>query len=83
MSRSCISAFVKISNKNLKCFQVVDEDVGQPEVVDKLQVDGEHGVYVGDVEVAEVGVGDVEAWLLPHDVEVAGELHTILLTSLQ
>ena len=52
-------------------------------MVDELQVDGEHGVYVGDVEVAEVGVGDVEAWLLPHDGEVAGELHTILLTSLQ
>ena len=40
-------------------------------MVDELQVDWEHSVYVGDVEVAEVGVGDVEAWLLPHDVEVA------------
>ena len=79
MSRSCISAFAKILNKNLKCFQVVDEDVGQPEVVDKLQVDGEHGVDVGDVEVAEIGVGDVEAGLLPHHVEVAGELDTVLL----
>lgn len=48
-------------------------------MVDKLQVDGEHGVDVGDVEVAEIGVGDVEAGLLPHHVEVAGELHAVLL----
>ena len=48
-------------------------------MVDKLQVDGEHGVDVGDVEVAEIGVGDVEAGLLPHHVEVAGELDTVLL----
>ena len=48
-------------------------------MVDKLQVDGEHGVDVCDVEVAEIGVGDVEAGLLPHHVEVAGELDTVLL----
>ena len=48
-------------------------------MVDELQVDGEHGVYVGDVEVAEVGVGDVQPGLLPHHVEVARELHAVLL----
>ena len=64
---------------NLKRFEVVNENIRKPEVVDELQVDGEHGVDVGDVEVAEIGVGDVEAGLLPHHVEVAGELDTVLL----
>ena len=48
-------------------------------MIDKLEVDGKHGVQVGDVEVAEVTVGNVEARLLPHHVEVAGELHAVLL----
>ena len=48
-------------------------------MVDQLQVDRKHGVQVRDVEVAEVGVGDVQPGLLPHHVEVAGELHAVLL----
>ena len=64
---------------HLKCFEVVDKDVWEPEVVDQLQVDRKHGVQVRDVEVAEVGVGDVQPGLLPHHVEVAGELHAVLL----
>ena len=48
-------------------------------MIDKLEVDRKHGVQVGDVEVAEVTVGNVEARLLPHHVEVAGELHAVLL----
>ena len=48
-------------------------------MVHQLQVDGKHGVEVSDVEVAEIGVGDVQPGLLPHHVEVAGELHAVLL----
>ena len=48
-------------------------------MVDEFQVDGEHGVYVGYVEVAEVGIGDVEPGLLPHYIEVTGEFHAVLL----
>ena len=48
-------------------------------MVDQLQVDRKHGVQVRDVEVAEVGVRDVQPGLLPHHVEVAGELHAVLL----
>ena len=64
---------------DLKCFEVVDEDVREPKVVDQLQVNRKHGVQVRDVEVAQVGVGDVQPGLLPHHVEVAGELDTVLL----
>ena len=69
----------RVEPAHLKCFQVVDKDVWEPEVIDKLEVDRKHGVQVGDVEVAEVTVGNVEAGLLPHHVEVAGELHAVLL----
>ena len=68
-----------VKSPNLKCFEVVDKDVWEPKVVDELQVDRKHGVQVRDVEVAEVGVGDVQPGLLPHHVEVAGELHAVLL----
>ncbi len=30
--------------KNLECLEVVDEDVGEPELLHQLQVDRNHGV---------------------------------------
>ena len=34
----------RVYSTHLKCFEVVDKDVWEPEVVDQLQVDGKHGV---------------------------------------
>ena len=33
------------SFNHLECLEVVDKDIGEPEMVDQLQVDGDHGVH--------------------------------------
>ena len=30
---------------HLECLEVVDKDIGEPEMVDQLQVDRDHGVH--------------------------------------
>ena len=30
---------------HLECLEVVDKDIGEPEMVDQLQVHGDHGVH--------------------------------------
>jgi len=58
-----------------------DEDVWQPEVVDELEVDRDHGLR-GDDGVVQLGqepLGDPESRLLPQDVEVRAEGDGVLL----
>ena len=63
----------------LEGLEVVDEDIWQPQMVDKLQVDRNHGVAVTGVYVVHERVGDVQAGLLPHHVKVGTELNAVLL----
>ena len=63
----------------LEGLEVVDEDIWQPQMADKLQVDRNHGVAVAGVDVVHERVGDVQAGLLPHHVEVGTELNAVLL----
>lgn len=56
--------------------QVVDEDVGDPEILDELQ---RHGYVLGQGGVVGVGRVDVEPSLLPLHVEVGGEGDTVVL----
>ena len=67
----------------LESFQVVDEDVRQPELVHQLQVDGDHGLLgeAGGVHVGEEEGGDLQPGLRPHHVEVRTELDTVLLNT--
>ena len=90
---------------HLECLEVVDKDIGEPEMVDQLQVDGDHGVHavagghVGQV-LGEAGLKvqcwnifqfqcfnkyfyrNEETWFPPHHIEVAAELHTVLLENI-
>ena len=63
----------------LESFEVIDEDIWQPEMIDQLQVDRDHGVTVAGVDVVQERVGDVQSGLLPHHVEVGAELDAVLL----
>ena len=67
----------------LESLEIVDEDVGEPELVDELEVDGDHGALAevgAGVEVIEEEARDLQPRLPPHDVEVRAELHTVLLS---
>ena len=57
----------------LECFEVVDEYVGKPELVDKLQVDRDHGALAqprAGVEVSQEDERDLQPRLPPHHIKV-------------
>ena len=58
---------------HLEGLQVVDEDVGQPEVLDKLHTGGHHHSLRG------VGCDHVQPWLVPLHVEVHGDRDAVVL----
>ena len=51
----------------LESLKIVDEDVGQPEVVDELEVDRDHRLRGDDgvVQLRQEPLGDPESRLLP------------------
>ena len=63
----------------LKCFKIVDEDIWQPEVVDELEVDGDHGARVGGVDLLGEALGDVQPGPPPHHVKIRAELDAVFL----
>ena len=63
----------------LECFKIVDEDIGQPEVVDELQVDGDHGARVRGVYLLGEALGDVQPGLPPHHVKIRAKLDAVFL----
>ena len=48
-------------------------------MIDELQVDGDHRVGVGGVDLPGEALGDVEPRLPPHDVKVRTEFHGVFL----
>ena len=58
---------------HLEGLEVVDEDVGQPEVLDKLHTGGHHHSLRG------VGGDHVQPWLVPLHVEVHGDRDAVVL----
>ena len=67
----------------LESFEIVDENIGEPELVDKLQVDRNHGSLAqagARVEVIEEEARDLQPGLTPHHIEVRAELHAVLLS---
>jgi hypothetical protein len=44
---STFNTKTNFKNSHFESFEIVDEDVGQPEVVDELEVDGDHGLGGG------------------------------------
>ena len=53
-------------------FQVVDKDIWEPELVDQLQVDRNHGLFRegGGVDVSQEHLWYLQSGLCPHHVKV-------------
>lgn len=70
---------------HLEAFQVVYENVGEPQVVDQLQVHRNQGLrgrltrVDGQVVLGKEAVRDLQPGLLPEYVEVRAEGHRIFL----
>ena len=57
----------------LESFEIVDEYIREPELVDQLEVDRNHGALAqagAGVEVIEEEAGDLQPGLSPHHIEV-------------
>ena len=65
----------------LESLEIVDEDIGQPEVVDQLQVDRDHGLRGDDgvVQLGQESLRDPQSRLLPQNVEVGTGANVIKL----
>ena len=63
----------------LECPEIVDEHIWKPEVVDQLQVDWDHGVLVGGVDLPGEALRDVKPRLSPHHIKIGTELHAVFL----
>ena len=67
----------------LESFEIVDENIREPELVDKLEVDRNHGSLAeagARVKVIEEEAWDLQPGLPPHHIEVRAELHAVLLS---
>lgn len=72
----------RVLRQNLHHFErleIVDEDIWKPELINQLQIDRDHCVGRRGIELLEKALRNMQARLLPQDVEVRAESHRVFL----